>query len=301
MKTTMKTTISTLIACAIFVAAPAQASLEAQMYVITDWSAECSGDNVSHWDNMIDEWYDKMGDKGTYSKDRRKVNGNFDRDLLCDPDTGLTNCNDGAYLDDGDAVMLGLHGTDSGDRWRGLLRRDGGSSVSDCFIDAPDGSGSDEELRVGDLDTEYLHLSSCNSADDDNIPDMWRIFFDPVDTPRNGRRLHILTAFHGVMAIGSSFDADYRRFARDAHSGSIGDSWMDHMHTENISYLGESGRHDQCPVAYSVGASSSACLDRLDEEGYRNRRSDPTAINNYCYTYLEGCDPFDEGPFTPPT
>ncbi len=296
--------LKTLAACVLtsWIAAPAaHAELEAQMYVITHWDQDCSGSTVSHWDEMVDEWYDKMGDKGTYSKDRRKVNGTFDRDLLCDPDTGLANCNDGSYLDDGDAVMIGLHGSDSGNSWEGLLRHDGGSSVNDCRITAPDGSGSDEELRVGDLDTEYLHLSSCYSADDDNMPDTWLIFYDPVDTPMNDRRLHVLTGFHGIMAIGSSLDADYRRFARDAHSDSIGDAWMDHMYRSSIRYSGRNGTHEQCPVAYSVGTSGSNCLSRLDNEGYRNRWSDPSAINSYCYTYIEGCDPLGENPFTPPS
>ena len=123
--------------------------LEAQMYVVTDWIAECPANDVDYWDDMVDFWYNEMDNHGWYHKDRRMVNGNIDRDLFCDPDTGLTNCRDWQNADEGDAIMLGMHGSDSGAHWRGSLRRNGGASVNDCHIDAPE-TWSGGEMRMGD-------------------------------------------------------------------------------------------------------------------------------------------------------
>jgi hypothetical protein len=267
--------------------------LEAQMYVVTDWITECPASDRSYWDDMVDFWYNEMDNHGWYSKTRRFVDGNLERDLLCDPDTGLANCNDGAYLDSGDAIMLGMHGADSGDHWRGSLRRNGG--VNDCTIDAPDGSGGAEELFAGDLDAEFLHLSSCNSMDDDNLPFTWHLFEDPVDSLVNGHRLHIATGFHGVMWIGGCCDDQYEDFAADAFSVSIKDAWMDNMFVTGIN-----GSSTQCPVAYAVGQGRTDCFNRLDNERYNNVFSDPAGLTYYCYYYYASCDPDGETAFVDP-
>lgn len=269
--------------------------LEAQMYVVTDWIAECQQNDVPYWDDMVDYWYNEIANHGWYHKDRRFVNGELDRDLLCDPDSGLANCNDGDFMDDGDAVMLGLHGGDSGNHWRGALRRNGGASVNDCFIDASDGDGAAEELRAGDVDTEFLHFSSCNSMDDDNLPFTWPLFQDAVDSPNNGRRLHQATGFHGFMWIGGCCDDQYEDFAADAFSVSIKDAWMDNMFVTGIN-----GSATQCPVAYAVGANRNDCFNRIDTERYNNVFSDPGSIGYYCYYYYAGCDPSGETAFVNP-
>jgi Family of unknown function (DUF6345) len=267
--------------------------LEAQMHVITDWTTECTGTDLSYWDDMVDFWYNEIDDHGWYHRNWRRVDGNFDRDLLCDPDTGLANCNDGAGIDSGDAVMIGLHGADSENHWRGSLRRNGGSSVNDCRIDAPEaGSG---EMFVGDADMEFLHFSSCNSMDDDNITQTWRLFSDPVDSPVNGRRLHQATGFHGLMWIGGCCDDQYEDFAADAFAISIKDAWMSNMFVTGIN-----GTATQCPVAYAVGANRSDCFNRIDNERYNNVFSDPSSTAHYCYYYYDGCDPDGESAFTDP-
>ena len=268
--------------------------LEAHMYVVTTWDAECSASNRSFWDDMVDRWYNEIASHGWYHKARRVVDGDIDRDLFCDPDTGLPGCNDGANLDDGDAVMLGMHGSDLNNHWRGSLRRNGGASINDCFIDAAEGAATDE-LFAGDLDTEFLHFSSCNSMDDDNLPFTWHLFEDPVDSPKNGRRLHQATGFHGFMWIGGCCDDQYEDFAADAHTVSIKDAWMDNMYVTGIN-----GSATQCPVAYAVGANRTDCFYRIDNERYNNVFSDPSAIGYYCYYYYNGCDPDGETAFTDP-
>lgn len=267
--------------------------LEAQMYVVTDWIAECPANDIGYWDDMIDFWYDEIEDHGWYHQDRRWVDGTLDRDLFCDPDTGLANCDDSSFADEADAVMFGLHGADSGDHWRGSLRRNGGATVNDCRIDATDSGGG--ELRLGDWDLEFLHLSSCNSMDDDNLTNAWRNFEDPSDSPGNGQRLHQATGFHGLMWIGGCCDDQYEDFADDAFTVSVKDAWMDNMFVTGIN-----GSATQCPVAYAVGTNRDDCFNRIDNERYNNPFSDPSGIGYYCYYYYAGCDPDGESAFVDP-
>lgn len=268
--------------------------LEAQMYVVTDWISECQQADLGYWDDMVDFWYNEMDNHGWYHRNRRVVDGNMDRDRFCDPDTGLANCNDHRNIDSGDAVMLGLHGGDSGNHWIGALRRNGGASVNDCFIDAPETPGGNE-MRVGDIDTEFLHFSSCNSMDDDNLPFAYHMFQDIDDSPNNGRRLHQANGFHGLMWIGGCCDDQYEDFADDAHDVSIREAWMDHMFVTGIN-----GSSTQCPVAYGVGSNRNDCFNRLDNERYNNVFSDPSSIGYYCYYYYNGCTPAGETAFTDP-
>jgi hypothetical protein len=268
---------------------PARA-LDIQMYAITDWISECSAGDRSGWDAQVRSWYDAAALFG-HNRQLSFVNGNFNRNLLCDPDTGLAGCDDAAWGDSGDAVMLGLHGRDSGNHWAGALRRNGGAAVNDCYIDAPEsGSG---ELFFGDVDTEFLHLSSCNSLDDDNLPNAWRMLQDPVDSPKNGRRMHQVNGFHGMMGIGPGYYPDYTDFGILASVEPVKDAWQDTQYHPEMS-------NQKCPISYAVGNGKNDCFNRIQTESYANVGADPTAITYYCYYYFEGCDPAAEDTFTPP-
>jgi hypothetical protein len=283
-------------AAALLSATPARGEhLEAKMYAISDWDTECPGSDRDMWDDMADNWYDEITDHGWYHKAGRQVNGNMDRDIFCDPDTGLANCDDGSRLDAADAAIIALHGADSGNHWRGSLRRNGGASVNDCNIDGSESAVPGGELHAGDVDLEFLHLSSCFSMDDDNLPFTYFNFEDAVDSPVNGRRLHQLDGFHGIMYIGGCCDDQYEDFADDAFDVSIKEAWLDNMYVTGIN-----GSSTQCPVAYAVGRDRNDCFDRIDHERYNNVRSDPGAIGYYCYYYYDGCDPDGETPFTDP-
>jgi hypothetical protein len=270
---------------------PAWAGLEVRALAIDNFqSGQCGGGDRS-WSAMIGNWYYIMPLFG-HTLSGFKIDGDFNRGLLCDPDTGLAGCQDQNYADAADVVMIGLHGADTGTHWRGTLRKNGGAAVNDCQIDAPDAPGNGE-LFLGDVDAEFLHLSSCNSMDDGNMPNVWRMFQDPVDSPVNGRRLHQATGFHGMMGIGDSYHADYALFAFSAQYGSIKDAWMDTMYHPEMENV-------KCPVAYAVGTSKNNCFTRIDNESYKNVYSDPSAINYYCYYFYDKCDPALEDPFTPP-
>lgn len=274
--------------------AAAAGNLEAQMYAVTDWISECQQNDVGYWDDMVDYWYNEVTDHGVYYKAGRFVDGDMTRGRFCDPDTGLADCQDQNWLDSADAAIIALHGADSGNHWIGALRRNGGSSVNDCFIDAPEAADT-REMRLGDIDLEFLHMSSCQSMDDDNLPFTYHMFQDDDDSPINGRRLHQADGFHGLMWIGGCCDDQYEDFADDAYSVSIREAWMDNMYVTGIN-----GSSTQCPVAYAVGRDRADCFNRLDNERYNNIYSDPTAIGYYCYYYYPGCTPAGETAFRDP-
>lgn len=285
-------------------ASPAWAASEAKMYVVTNLNlgnfgvpGYCTGKSISEWDDMLDGWYDAIDDFGVFFKDGKQVDGAFTRSLLCDPDA-IPGCSDTVNLDDADAAIIGLHGSDSGNHWRGTLRHDGTPAAnSDCTIDAAEtGSG---EMFVGDTDLEYLHLSSCNSMDDDNLSETRRWFHDPVDSPVNGQRLHMATGFHGFMWISSGYADDYEDFAWGGHI-LLGSAWMDEMYGWGINFA-----YEQCPVAYSVGSSLNNCVNRLTAEGYQNvidpaLKTDPSSINYWCVKFFDGCSPKGELAFDLP-
>lgn len=264
---------------------------EAHMYAITHWIDECPAGDRAYWDDMCDAWYDEITDCGftlfgwclwghcgtCFSKDRSIIDDDIRPSLFAE-ETLFSWARDRTYLDEGDAAMICLHGGDDGGYWQGKCRK---KSDGDCYINAR------TELRVGDYDLEFLHLSSCHSLDDNMIPNAYNLF-----RTGTGGILHQLDGFHGCMWIGSSFPSDYEDFADDAFDMSIGLAWMENMYRTNIN-----GQYTQCPIAYAVGRDCSDCINRLTTERYNNMYSDPTSIGCYCYYYYPGCDPDCESTF----
>ncbi|HYB97976.1 MAG TPA: DUF6345 domain-containing protein [Candidatus Limnocylindrales bacterium] len=280
-------------------ASPALANhLEAKMYGVDNWDLDCSGNSLN-WSAQVDRWYNEMDDHGWYTRDGRFVDTGMDRSPFCDPDSGASPCVDHNRMDDGDAVMVFYHGGDSGNHWRALVRSDGGAAVNDCYIDSPESStegGNGAELFAGDMDMEFLHLSSCQSLDDDNLNHAWRMMRDPIDSPASGQRLHQVGGFHGCMWIGSSWRDDYEDFADDAFSTSIKNAWLDNHYRNNV---GEDDE-EQCPVAMAIGTSEADCFNRIDNERYNNIFGDPAGNNYYCYYFFDGCNPACEDAFNDP-
>lgn len=274
---------------------------EAKVFAISDFvpvdSDGCGGGDRSHWDNMVDEWYDQMGAEG-HSKDGQYTNGATTIQMFCDPDWN-SSCLDALYLDEADAAMIATHGADSGDHWAGTMRQPWNGH---CALD---GGGSSDDMWVGDYDLEFLHLSSCYSADDDNLGGIREAMYDTVDSPGNGRRLHQWNGFHGIMWIGGGFDNDYEDFADDAHSVSMGRAWVSNHYNDSVDCswadpFGWFGTcQEQCPIAYAIGTSGSDALNRLRNERYNNVFSDPSGSNVYAYRYIRGCDSTGETAFNP--
>jgi hypothetical protein len=273
-------------------------ALEAQVYVITDWIAECPARDGPWWDDMADEWYDEItdcrwlfGHDDCFSRDRRRVNGNMRSGWFAEQSAHEWG-RDRRFVDEADVALLGMHGGDDGGYWRGKCRRtqagDGTlSGVDPCYINAVN------ELRVGDFDLEFLHLSSCHSLDDNVMTNAWQVF----SRPHAAQVLHQLDGFHGCMWIGRSYVDDYGDFADDAFDMSIARAWVENM------YRGDIGRtnYDQCPVAYAIGASKRDCISRLNNERYDHVLSDPvsplTSPFTACWLAYEDCSPECEDPW----
>jgi hypothetical protein len=266
-------------------AAPAadDGSAEVTAFVITTWDGDCDGNDVGDWDNMVRAWYNEMRDAdappnghgmGAYAIGWLNNNNWIVESQFCDP--GVVGWGDDVnYLDVPDAFMAGFHGgNDSGDhRWIGWMKYDEDGS-GNCFL-------YQGNVRAGDGDLEFLHLSSCFSMDREDWWNEWNSSFDG---------LHEIDGFHGIMWIDSDYASDYRRFADDAFWMSIADSWLDHM------YQSPWVRADQCPVARVVGFDQADAIDRLNHEGYIDVYADPPGYppgmaRSHRARYINGCTP----------
>jgi len=259
-------------------------ALEAKMYAVTVWNAGCPGGTRNSWDDMADGWYDEITDAGfswlgvcwwghcgeAYSRDGRQSNGNMVNSQFADVNEVAWG-NDTPHMDDGDAVLVAWHGAESGNVYLGSMRVNEAGG-GDCTLRR-------DEMEIGDSDLEFLHLSSCQSMDDNQWSTWWQAF----------GRAHQIDGFHGLMWISSAFVGDYRDFADDAFDISIADSWLDNLYRPNIS-----GSDDQCPVAYAVGANSADTWSRIGSERYDNVHSDPSSIGYWGVIFISGCDPAAE-------
>lgn len=75
------------------------AALEAKMYAVTTWNADCGGSTRNSWDNMVEDWYNDITNSGrsffgfnmsghcsnAYFKDGKMVNGNLVNSRFADP------------------------------------------------------------------------------------------------------------------------------------------------------------------------------------------------------------------------
>jgi hypothetical protein len=277
---------------ALVLSAGGAAALEAKMYAVTTWDGGCGGSTRSSWDDMVRAWYDDITDDGweflgwcmaghcndAYSRDGSRVNGSIVNSLFADA-TKVAFGNDPGNLDDGDAVMIGVHGADVSNGWSGSMRVNEAGD-GDCSIRTA-------EMEIGDTDLEFLHLSSCNSMDDN----MWG------NWEKSMARAHQVDGFHGLMWIGSGLVDDYRDFSDDAFGGPISDAWLDNMYYSNA--FG-SNNDDQCPVAFAVGTNGDDAMFRLHNERYNNVFSDPPHSGStgsgtiWAATYISGCNPAGE-------
>jgi len=277
-------------------------SMEVKAFAIGDFvptaSGGCGGGDRTTWPVMVDAWYDHMAIHG-HSKDGQYTDGNMTIRRFCDPDT-INGCLDHLFVDEADASMIATHGADSGDHWRGTMRS---SYAGHCRLDA---GGTAQEMFTGDVDLEFLHLSSCNSADDDNLSPGNKGPREALTDPVDGGYAHLWTGFHGVMYIGGSFVNDYKDFAHDAHSVGIAYAWAtNHLRTNSVNCAAYDPFNwfgtcqDICPVSVSQGQSASRAWVGIQYERYNNVYSDPTG-NGYWYWmgYL-GCDSVGETGFNP--
>ncbi len=275
----------TSVAFAALAPSDAAARLEAKMYAITVWNAGCAGGQRDAWDDMVDAWYDEVTNAGVevfgwclwghcgeaYSRDGRLVNSTIRNSYFADAAVVAWG-GDSTRLDEGDAVMIGTHGFDgAGNDYGGTMRIDE-AGAGDCNM-------MRSEMRLGNQDLEFLHLSSCNSMD----ANQWGAWLGAT------RGVHQVDGFHGFMWIGGGLVSNYSNFADDAFDGSIAMAWLDNHYVPDVS-----GTDDQCPVAYSVGTSASDAINRLLTERYDNVLTDVANPTWWAATYWIGCDPQNE-------
>ena len=262
---------------------PAQAR-DAKVYAVTSWTAGCPGGARSWWDDMADAWYNEITDPGwsifgwcvtghcgdAYSRNGRRVDGNMVNSMFADS-SKVAWGNDTPNIDRADAALVAWHGSESGNIYQGSMRVDE-AGAGDCTLRR-------DEMSLGNNNLEFVHLSSCQSMDDNQWSTWWQAF----------NRLHQANGFHGLMWIGSSRVDDYEDFADDAFDDTIANAWLDNLYVNNVS-----GSDDQCPVSYAVGANNSDMWNRIGVERYNHVLSDPATIGWWGVTYINGCDPAGE-------
>lgn len=295
--------------CALAQSAPA---LYTGMYAIGDFvpssSGGCNGNDISSWPGMAQAWWDHMGVHGHYrgpaGNQYRYVNGNMTVRRFCDTSGVLgANCQDSqssspSGVDWMDAAIIATHGWDDGDHWGGLMRYPWNG---ECGLRM---GGNANQVMVGDSWAVFLHASSCQSADDDNLNG---IRFAMQDTSTSSsRRAHQFDGFHGLMWISSSFNGNYSETAHDGHAVSVAYSWVTNQHKSNS--LGCAGYdpfnwfgtcQDQCPVAYAISNSGGNALTRLNNERYNYVYGDPPGNNWYAWMAYNGCNPVGETTWNP--
>ena len=288
-----------VLSMALVMVTPAK-GMEVKVFAIGDFvpasSGGCGGNDIGHWPVMVGHWYDWMGIIG-HQRDGRYTNGSMTLRRFADPDF-FAGGQDFWYIDDADAFMIALHGGDNGDHWQGTLRYPWSGQ---CAIDA---GGSADDMHVGEIDAEFIHLSSCFSADDDNIWNVYTAMRDPLD---GGSYAHQWDGFHGIMWIGGGFDSDYKWFAIQGHTMALSSAWLQNMYHSRVSCASYDPFNwfgtcqEQCPVAFEVGTSSNNALTRLLHERYNYVYSDVTqgSFGGRAILYFPGCDSVGETGFTP--
>ena len=293
-----------LTAAALAVAATTPAlALKVDMYAIGNWSAgNCApGDTDSNrpsWPGMAQAWYDWMGMLG-HAKTGKFVDGNMTVQRFCDPIVDAQ-CKDFLYVDWPDAAIVAAHGYDAGDGWGALMRN---SWKGECSLRM---GGNNPNMYVGDNNLKFLHASSCLSLNDNYFAKMRKSFKKP-GTPAN-KGLHVMTGFHGIMWISSSFNGNYANTAIDGHITSVANAWVTNHYKPNqfscawydpFNWFGTC--QDQCPTAMTVGASASSALNRLLHERYNNSAAFGAPSGNGYYAWMGylGCDPVGQNGFAP--
>ncbi|HEY3243872.1 MAG TPA: DUF6345 domain-containing protein [Phycisphaerae bacterium] len=268
---------------------PPASEREVLVRVVTQWNDACSGSRRTSWDDMVRAWYNEITDgdaapgghgNRAWVADGFYQNGNMVDSDFTDPDLVAWGNDDGNdRLDDVDVAMLAFHGKDAnGSRWYGKMRVNEAGG-GDC-------KAEQDHIQLGDTDLEFLHLSSCESMNEESWWPEWSDSF---------AGLHQIDGFHGLMWISGSYNDRYRDFADDAFDMSIADAWIDNHYDPAHWYEAQS--YDHCPVARGVGTGEEDCDDRMSNERYDHVYSDIAAedIGFDEVIYISGCDPKSEG------
>jgi hypothetical protein len=289
---------------ALSTALSAALALKVDMYAIGNWSGgNCApGDtdaNRSSWPGMASAWYDWMGNLG-HAKTGKFVDGNMTVRRFCDSSLKPGGCQDHIYVDWPDAAIVAVHGYNASNGWGGLMRNTALGTCSSIM----GGTSINRNMAVGDNNLKFLHASSCLSLNDSYFSNM------RASMMKSGanKGLHVMTGFHGLMWISSSFNGDYAATAINGHAQSVAKAWTNSHYKSNS--LGCAGYdpfnwfgtcQDQCPSAMTIGHTGGNALNRLLNERYNNSAAFGSPLNRNYYAWMgyPGCDPVGENAFAP--
>lgn len=278
-------------------------ALKVDMYAIGNWSGgNCApGDtdaNRGAWPGMASAWYDWMGNLG-HAKTGKFVDGDTTVKRFCDP-IWNPGCKDFVWVDWPDAAIVAVHGYNASNGWGGLMRNAALGTCSSIM----GGTSPNRNMFVGDHNLKFLHASSCLSLNDSYFGNMRSAM---MKNP-NGKGLHVLTGFHGLMWISSSFNGDYAATAIAGHVQSVAKAWTNNHYKSNkmgcepwdpFNWFGTC--QDQCPSAMTIGASPGNALNRLLNERYNNSGvfGSPNSRSYHAWMGYPGCNPVGENAFAP--
>lgn len=269
----------------LFWSSSTDAAEEARVYAVTTWNSNCGGSPRGWWDDMTQDWYDEITDDGfsvfgfcfgghcddAYLGQGVTSNGQITNSRFADRNV-VSWGRDRQDLDNYEAIMLAWHGSERGNDYRGSMRVNE-SGAGDCGL-------LRSEMRIGNGEADYIHLSSCNSMDSNQ----WGGWVSAYDGARQ------IDGFHGLMWIGRGLISRYGDFAEDAFDGPISSAWVQNHYVDQIS-----GNDDQCPVAHTVGTSREDVLTRLGSDSYGDRHPTPDSSSNWwAVRYIRGCNPAAE-------
>ena len=288
-----------LLAVALGAAVSAASALKVDMYAIGNWSGgNCAAGDTDtdrgSWPGMAEAWYDWMGLMGNW-KTGKFVDGNTTVKRFCDPSWNA-GCTDFAYVDWPDAAIVAAHGYDAGNGWGALMRNSALGTCSSIMGTAA------SRTFVGDNNLKFLNASSCLSLNDNYFGNM-RFAMKKTGSSKG---LHVMTGFHGVMWISSSYNGDYANAAFKGHIQPISTAWVTSHYKSNkfscaawdpFNWFGTC--QDQCPTAMTIGSTASSALTRLLHERYNNVYGPPSGRNYYAWMGYVGCDPVSENAFNP--
>lgn len=247
---------------------------QARSYAITKWDGNCGGSQRDWWDDMCMSWRHRMGAKGW-----QQWWNNFGlvrNPKFADPKQVAWGADNGASgWDGGEAAIIcthGGHGAANG--WSGSMHTDVGHGCSINTNQILAGPASGGHLR-------FLHLSSCNSMNWDELDKWWG--------PAAGR-VHVITGFHGFMYIGSDYVQEYEDLAEDGFSGGVGNTWISKMHHVDHWY---NSWETVCPVVIGFGETAAAAANALNEK-YNDRWADQAPAWRHVVWWSE-CDPDGAG------
>ncbi len=286
---------------------PALNEREAMVRVITTWDKGCSGASRGPWDDMAQAWYDEITNDaaapGGHGGGSWYPDGFFNHSWTTAPGGRLHYVVDSDFTDpdlvawgkdyqhdkpdEVDAFLIATHGGSGGTN---------GSWSASMLIDETGGGdcGADQgQMNFGDLDLEFLHMSSCASMDQNDWHPDWDMTF---------KGLHQADGFHGLMYIysGSDWSNRYRDFADDSYSMPIALAWLDNHYRYMCAVIAQDpitlDRQDQCPVARGVGYGQADAVHRMTTEQYDFVYSDPVNPTWQHVFYLDSCDPQAQPP-----